>query len=82
MIKIDETVYEFKDFLYFGMIAKNANQKFVRFVPRGKLSLLLDIPLGADVNPIELREWLATQLEENTDMKMTQADKIINLTKL
>lgn len=82
MMKINGNIYEFKDFVYFGMISKNANEKMLRFVPRSKLATFLDIPVTQDVNPIELREWLSTQLEENPNLKMTQADKIIQMTKL
>ncbi|MBS9784196.1 hypothetical protein KGV55_02490 [Candidatus Gracilibacteria bacterium] len=79
---IDENVYEFRDYVYFAIIAKAKNQKIIRLVPNSKLGTVIDIPLSSDVNPIELREWLATQLDENPDMKLSKTDKLIDIAKL
>ncbi len=79
---IDENVYEFRDYVYFAIITKAKNQKIIRLVPNSKLGTVIDIPLSSDANPIELREWLATQLDENPDMKLSKTDKLIDIAKL
>jgi hypothetical protein len=55
---------------------------YLRITPRKKLSTIIDITLTQDVNPVELKNWLAERLEEEKDVKFSNSDALIHVMRL
>ena len=81
-MRIEGHVYEFKDYESFSILSLEGIPSVVRFVPNKKLAPVFDIPLTPDVNPQELRNWLALQLPEDTTATLRTSDAIIRMTGL
>lgn len=54
----------------------------MRLFPRKKLSPVIDIPLTQDVNPGELKDFLAGYIEEDKNATLSNSDAIIHAMRL
>ena len=55
---------------------------FIRLYPIRKMAPLIDIPLSAEVSPVDLRSYLATVMEEERNNTISNADALIHAMKL
>jgi hypothetical protein len=81
-IRVGGSVYELKDIEKFAVISIANIPAFLRIFPRKKLSPVIDIPLSHDVNPVELKNFLAGYIEEDKNATLSNSDAIIHAMRL
>lgn len=81
-IRVSWSVYELRDMEKFAVISIAGTPAFVRLFPRKKLSPVIDIPLTQDVNPGELKDFLAGYIEEDKNAILSNSDAIIHAMRL
>lgn len=81
-IQVGGSFYDYASFSKFAIISIGDVPTFIRLTPNKKLSPLIDIPLSHDVNPVELRTYLASVMQEDKNTTISNADAIIHAMKL
>jgi type IV secretory pathway VirB3-like protein len=81
-IHVGGSFYDFSSLSSFAIVYVGDRAMYLRITPRKKLSTVIDITLTQDVNPVELKNWLATHLEEEKDVKFSNSDALIHLMRL
>lgn len=81
-IQVGGSYYNYADFSRFGIISIADVPAFIRLYPVKKFATLIDIPLSNDVNPVELRKFLASVMEEDKNTAISNADALIHAMKL
>ncbi len=81
-IQVGGSFYVYSAFSRFAMVTISNVPTFIRLYPIKKLSPLIDIPLSAEVDPVELRSYLASVMEEEHNNTISNADALIHAMKL
>ncbi len=81
-IQVGWSFYEYSAFSRFAMVTMADVPSFIRLYPIRKLAPLIDIPLSSEVNPVELRNYLSTVMEEEHNNTISNADALIHAMKL
>lgn len=81
-IRVGGSFYDYNSLIGFAIVYVEDRALYLRITPRKKLSTILDIPLTVDVNPVELKSYLATTLEEEKDVKFSNTDALIHVMRL
>lgn len=81
-IRVGGSVYELKEMEKFAIISIANVPSFLRLFPRKRLSPVVDIPLSHDVNPVELKNFLAEHVEEDKNATLSNSDALIHAMRL
>lgn len=81
-IFINENSYIFGDFESFSIIDVGNGATLLRFHPKKTMATRIEIPVPADINGAQLREFLLAILPENTQSTFSGTDAIAHLTKI
>lgn len=81
-IRVGGTFYDYSSLTSFAIVYIEDRALYLRITPRKKLATVLDIPLTQDVNPVELKSYLAERLEEEKDVKFSNTDALIHVMRL
>lgn len=81
-IRVGGSVYELKEIEKFAVISIANVPSFIRLFPRKRLSPVIDIPLSHDVNPVELKNFLAEHVEEDKNATLSNSDALIHAMRL
>ncbi len=82
-IQVGNSFYDYSQFSRFAMISISDIPVFIRLYPIRKLSPLIDIPLPkTGINPVDLRTYLSSVMEEERNNTISNADALIHAMKL
>jgi hypothetical protein len=81
-IRVGGNYYDYSSLSSFSIVYVQDRAMYLRITPRKKLSTVFDIPLTEDVNPVELKSYLAERLEEEKDVKFSNTDALIHVMRL
>ncbi|MBC7503611.1 hypothetical protein H7169_01450 [Candidatus Gracilibacteria bacterium] len=81
-IQVGGSFYDYTQFSRFAMISIADVPTFIRLYPIRKLAPLIDIPLSYDIDPVSLRTYLSSLIEEERNNTISNADALIHAMKL
>lgn len=81
-IKVGGSFYEYSTLARFAVIYNEDIPVILRLTPLKKLATIIDIPLTQDVNAVELKNYLASFLEEQKDVSLSNSDVLIHAMRL
>lgn len=81
-IHVWSTFYSYTSLRAFSIVYIETQAVYLRLIPEKKLSTMIDIPLTYEVDVIELKNFLLTQLTEEKDAKFTNSDALIHVMRL
>lgn len=81
-IQVGGSFYDYTQFSRFAMISIADVPTFIRLYPIRKLAPLIDIPLSHDIDPVSLRTYLSSLIEEERNNTISNADALIHAMKL
>lgn len=59
-LKVGENNYLWDDFVTFQMVEAGGSPVFLRFIPKKRISTVLDIPLSPEIDPDLIKNFLLT----------------------
>ncbi|MBX9809082.1 hypothetical protein K2X92_01705 [Candidatus Gracilibacteria bacterium] len=81
-IHVGGSYYDYINYSRFSMISIGNVPSFIRLYPTKKIAALIDIPLSSEVNPMEIRKFLQSVMEEDSNNTISNADALIHAMKL
>lgn len=81
-VRVGGSIYELKEIEKFAIISVENIPSFLRLTPRKRLSPVIDIPFSEDVNPVDIRDFLAGYIEEDKNAVLSNSDALIHAMKL
>jgi hypothetical protein len=81
-IQVGGSSYGYTTIARFSIVSIADTPAWIRLYPNKRLSPLIDIPLGREVDTTALREYLGTRMEEDKNNTISNADALIHAMKL
>ena len=81
-IGLEETFYDYGKIDSFAYVYEGAKPLFLRLHLKSKMLRMVDVPLNADVNPAEMRAYLATFLPESEQSELSFTERLVHVFRL